>query len=102
MRRRRPWLPASLLAAAVIVVMGGDGRPVMPPPGSVETTPVRLEGVLERAALVAGRRGPDITPKPDQWMYRKVVDRQPNDTRSTGRAMTAPARPLARTRARWG
>ena len=92
-RRRRPWLVPLLaatatVAVAVAVTVNGTGWPAGPPAG-VETAPVRppsaatpveAEVVLERAALMAEKRERDTTPRPDQWMYRKVVVKDANDT----------------------
>lgn len=86
-----PSLAAAATAAVMVVVtvngiespatgpgIGAETAPVSPLPA--EATPVRSGVVLERAALMAEARERDTTPRPDQWMYRKVVVKQPNDT----------------------
>ncbi|MER6178226.1 CU044_5270 family protein [Streptosporangium sp. NPDC001681] len=86
-RRLRPVLslPLAMTAAvaviaAVAVVVHDDERPVARPPVTAEATPVSAEVMLRQAALMAEKRLPDgISPRPDQWLYRKSVVRQPAD-----------------------
>ncbi|MEU8204091.1 CU044_5270 family protein [Streptosporangium sp. NPDC049046] len=66
--------------AAVVVVVNDDGRSVVSPPAIVEVTPVSAQVMLRQAALTAEKRRPEDTPpRPDQWLYRKSVVRQPAD-----------------------
>ncbi|WP_433365100.1 CU044_5270 family protein [Streptosporangium sp. CA-115845] len=85
-RRLRPVLslPLAMTAAvaviAAVTVVYGDDRPVTRPPVTIEATPVNAEVMLRQAALMAEKRLPDgISPRPDQWLYRKSVVRQPAD-----------------------
>ncbi|WP_436757300.1 CU044_5270 family protein [Streptosporangium sp. V21-05] len=85
-----PSLAAATAAVMVAVAVNGTGPQVTRPGIGAEATqvpsppvgatPVEAEVVLERAALMAETRKRDTTPRPDQWMYRKVVVKQPNDT----------------------
>ncbi|MER6949758.1 CU044_5270 family protein [Nonomuraea sp. NPDC000554] len=77
-RRRRFWLAPSLLAAAtaataVAVAMSGPQSHAVRPTVTAEPRPVSAETVLLRAAQAAERRQTPETPRPDQWIYRKVA-----------------------------
>jgi hypothetical protein len=50
--------------------------------GPAQITPVKAETVLGQAALAAERREPGGTPRPDQWIYRKVAVKQPDEDTS--------------------
>ncbi|MGW2152185.1 CU044_5270 family protein [Nonomuraea sp. NPDC001699] len=87
-KRRRFWAVPSLLAAAtaaavVVVAVNGSHTPAPAPPGAVTTMPVRAETVLRQAALVAEGRRKHHEPRPDQWMYRKDLVKQPSEERGT-------------------
>ncbi|MER6512604.1 CU044_5270 family protein [Nonomuraea sp. NPDC001636] len=87
-KRRRFWAAPSLLAAAtaaaaVVVAVNGSHTPAPAPPGSVTTMPVRAETVLRQAALVAEGRRRQHEPRPDQWLYRKDLVKQPSEERGT-------------------
>lgn len=83
-RRTRFWLAPSLLtavaagAAVFVQVNGAEVTGVRP--AVVETTAVRAEVALNQAASTAEKREPGATPRPDQWLYRKIAVRQPGET----------------------
>ncbi|MFI7461013.1 CU044_5270 family protein [Nonomuraea sp. NPDC049646] len=87
-KRRRFWAVPSLLAAAtvaaaVLVAVNGSRTPAPPPPNAVTTMPVRAETVLRQAALVAEGRRKHQEPRPDQWLYRKELVKQPGEEQGT-------------------
>jgi hypothetical protein len=84
-RRRRFWVVPSLLAtataaAAVVIAMTGTDSPVARPDVTMQTRPVSAEAVLRHAALVVQRRQPIASPRPEQWIYRRVVVQQSGDS----------------------
>ncbi|WP_283134987.1 CU044_5270 family protein [Rhizohabitans arisaemae] len=89
LKRRRFRLAPPLLAMVVgavgiAVVVSGIGSPPTPgvrllPAVTNETKPMRAEIVLRRAAQVSERHTPSPTPRVDQWLYWKLMVRQPDD-----------------------
>ncbi|MEU1386299.1 MULTISPECIES: CU044_5270 family protein [unclassified Nonomuraea] len=87
-RRRRFWAVPSLLAAAtvaaaVVVAVNGPHAPAPAPPFAVTTMPVRAKTMLRQAAQVAEGRRKHHEPRPDQWLYRKDLVKQPYEDRGT-------------------
>ncbi|NRQ36886.1 CU044_5270 family protein [Nonomuraea sp. NN258] len=78
--KRRRWVVPSLLAAAAataaLVVVTGTDSPAARQDVTLRTTPVSAEAVLRQAALVVQERRPIAEPRPEQWIYRKLLVQQ--------------------------
>ncbi|GAA3714671.1 hypothetical protein GCM10022224_095400 [Nonomuraea antimicrobica] len=71
---------ATVTVAAVLVgavAMTGAGSPPAGPTATLRTKTVSAQAVLQQAAWVVQRRRPAAAPRPEQWIYRKRVVRQP-------------------------